>query len=97
MVNTDCGTTGIRDRFAQIEPTVLITVGSYQFNGRLRNQLGSVEELLEALPTVEHHILVDQEQATVQKHAAGEIPAGRLTGHSRLYSQIVAAPKTPEL
>jgi len=96
VVNTDFGATGIRDRFAQIEPTVLITVDSYQFNGRARNQLGSLEELLEALPTVEHHILVDQEQTTAHKHTSGEIPAGRLTGHSRLYSQIVAEPKTPE-
>lgn len=96
VVNTDFGITGIRDRFAQVEPTVLITVDSYQFNGTPRSQLGSLEGLLEALPTVKHHILVDQEEVTAQKYAAQEIPTGRLAGGSLLYSQIVAEPKIPE-
>lgn len=46
VVNTDFGVQGIRDRFEQIEPTVLITVDKLEFNGRHRDQLPLLAEIL---------------------------------------------------
>lgn len=60
VVNTDFGAQGVADRFAQIEPKVLITVDGYEFGGRLRDMTGSLPELRSVLPTVEHVILADQ-------------------------------------
>lgn len=59
VVNTDFGIDGIRDRFAQIEPTVLITIDVHEFNGSTHDQLERLPELLAALPSVRHHILID--------------------------------------
>ncbi|GAA4284556.1 acetoacetate--CoA ligase [Brevibacterium daeguense] len=82
VVSPDFGVQGIADRFAQIEPKVLLTVDGYRFNGRLLEMTGTVPELLTALPTVEHHILVDQ----LPVAADGIRPGSSTT----LYSEIVA-------
>lgn len=89
VVNTDFGVQGIRDRFEQIEPTVLITVDELEFNGRHRDQLPLLAEILEALPSVQHHILVD----TVLP-AEAQLPSTRV--QSLRYSQLVADPQEPE-
>ncbi|GAA1365174.1 acetoacetate--CoA ligase [Arthrobacter rhombi] len=60
VVNTDFGSTGVADRFAQIEPKILLTVDGYEFGGKLRDMTGSIPELLGVLPTVQHVIVADQ-------------------------------------
>lgn len=86
VVNTDFGIRGIRDRFEQIEPKVLLTVDACHFNGSRRDQTGSLPQILDALPSVEHHILVDQYD---------DVPAPELRVPSLRYSQIVAEPRRP--
>ena len=54
----DFGVKGVIDRFRQIEPTVLIAVDGYHFNGKKVDRLASVAELREQLPTVRHTVVV---------------------------------------
>ncbi|MDN5910260.1 MAG: acetoacetate--CoA ligase [Brevibacterium sp.] len=70
VVNTDFGAGGIADRFAQIEPKVLITVDRSTFAGRVHDQLPQLRTILGALPTVCHHILIDTGEGD------GDGPAG---------------------
>lgn len=55
----DFGVKGLVDRFAQIEPTVLIGVDGYQFNGKRIDRRDVFSALLDQLPTVRHAIVVD--------------------------------------
>lgn len=63
VVNTDFGVQGISDRFGQLAPRVLLTVDGYDFNGRYRDMTENLTDIINALPTVEHHILVDTQSA----------------------------------
>ncbi len=104
VVNTDFGVKGVADRFAQIEPAVLLTVDGYQFNGSHYDQLASLPQLLEALPTVRHHILVENTQddaGTVELPTGGAVTAPgtgpvESTVSTRRYREIVSAPQAPE-
>lgn len=90
VVNTDFGVDGIADRFAQIEPSVLFTVDTHEFNGEHRDQLPQLPAILDALPSVRHHILID---------SAGSAPdtavRDDLRVPSAVYSEIVATPAEP--
>jgi acetoacetyl-CoA synthetase len=48
------GARSVIDRFAQIEPTVLLTVDGYRHAGKDFDRTGVVESILAELPTVEH-------------------------------------------
>jgi len=54
----DFGTGSVVDRFRQIEPKVLLAVDGYRYGGRDFDRLEAVTAVLEALPTVEHLVLV---------------------------------------
>ena len=54
----DFGIRAVLDRFVQIEPTVLIAVDGYRFNGRDHDRRDVVAELRAALPTVRTTIAV---------------------------------------
>src|SRR6476660_1038941 len=54
----DFGARSVIDRFAQIEPKVLLAIDGYRYGGKDFDRLGVVRELLEALPTVEHTVLL---------------------------------------
>ena len=87
VVNTDFGVQGISDRFAQIEPKVLLTTDSVELGGRDRDMLAQLPEVLAALPTVEHHVLVDTKGGPVPDDV--RVPSARL-------SEIVATPREPD-
>lgn len=91
VVSPDFGVKGIADRFAQIEPTVLLTVDGYLFNGTEHDLTGTVDDLLEALPTVREHVLVDQLPDAADRAAA----AAESRASTTLYSRIVAEPVEP--
>ncbi|MFI6577380.1 acetoacetate--CoA ligase [Nocardiopsis sp. NPDC050513] len=55
----DFGVRSVIDRFAQIEPKVLLAVDGYRYGGRDFDRRPVVAELREALPTVEHTVLLD--------------------------------------
>ena len=54
----DFGARSVIDRFAQIEPRVLLAVDGYRYGGRDFDRLGVVQELVAALPTVEHTVVL---------------------------------------
>jgi acetoacetyl-CoA synthetase len=52
------GARAVADRFAQIEPTVLLTVDGYRYGGKDVPRLEVVAGLLEELPTVRHTVVL---------------------------------------
>ncbi|WNV75446.1 acetoacetate--CoA ligase [Geodermatophilus sp. DSM 44513] len=71
-VAPDFGTRAVLDRFAQIEPTVLVAVDGYRWNGREFDRRDVVAELRTALPTVRTTI-------AVPRLHPGELPDGALS------------------
>ncbi len=53
----DMGTNAVLDRFKQIEPKVLIGCDSVTYGGRTLDRTGVLQELLAALPSVQHVIV----------------------------------------
>lgn len=64
----DFGTRAVRDRFAQIEPTVLLAVDGYRYGGKVFDIRQNVTALQELLPTVRQTVLVPyvDETATLE-------------------------------
>ena len=54
----DFGARSVIDRFAQIEPKVLLAVDGYRYGGKDFDRTGVVKELLAELPTVEHTVVL---------------------------------------
>ena len=54
----DFGVSTVVDRFAQIEPKLLLAVDGYRYNGRPFDRMEVVAELERSMPTVEHTVLV---------------------------------------
>ena len=54
----DFGAPAVIDRFRQIQPRVLLAVDGYRYGGRDFDRMDTVAELREALPTVEHTVLL---------------------------------------
>ena len=54
----DFGVSTVVDRFAQIEPKVLLAVDGYSYDGRDFDRMDVVAELERAMPTLEHTVLV---------------------------------------
>jgi len=55
----DMGTAAVLDRFKQIEPKVLFAVDGVTYGGRDHDRMAVVQELRNALPTVQHVVLHD--------------------------------------
>jgi len=60
----DFGSSGVVDRFGQIEPKVLFTADGYQFKGKCINSLTTIQDVLPQLPSVEKLIVIPYLQAT---------------------------------
>ncbi|RIK43940.1 MAG: acetoacetate--CoA ligase [Chloroflexi bacterium] len=60
----DFGSRGVLDRFAQIEPKVLIAVAGYHYGGKAFDRRPNVVELQAGLPTVQKTILIDSPAIT---------------------------------
>ncbi len=54
----DFGLRGVRDRFSQITPKVLITVNGYQYNGKKISIVERVKKIAEEIPSLEHIVIV---------------------------------------
>jgi acetoacetyl-CoA synthetase len=54
----DFGPSSVVDRFAQIEPKVLLAVDGYSYNGRDFDRMEVVSELERSIPTLTHTVLV---------------------------------------
>ncbi|MFD0775309.1 acetoacetate--CoA ligase [Streptomonospora algeriensis] len=55
----DFGVRSVVDRFAQIEPKVLLAVDGYRYGGKDFDRTDVVAELREQLPTVEHTVVLN--------------------------------------
>ncbi len=54
----DFGTRGVLDRFAQIEPKVLLAVDGYAYQGREHDRRGVVETLMDEMGSLAHTVLL---------------------------------------
>ncbi len=54
----DFGADSVVDRFAQVDPKVLIAIDGYRYGGKDFPRLETVERLREQLPSLEHTVLV---------------------------------------
>jgi acetoacetyl-CoA synthetase len=70
------GARAVIDRFAQIEPKVLLTVDGYRYGGRDFDRRAQVEEILRGLPTVEHTVLLPS--------LGSSLPTGAITWEALL-------------
>ena len=81
----DMGATVVLDRFRQIEPKLLFAVDSYTYNGKPHDRAALVDELLQALPSVQHVV-----------HVPGPLAApGRVAWRDRLEWQDALAQPAP--
>jgi acetoacetyl-CoA synthetase len=80
----DFGTRAVLDRFAQIEPTVLVAVDGYRFNGKDYDRRDVVAELRSALPSVRTTV-------AVPRLFPDEVPGGALP-----WAEAVADAQEPE-
>jgi acetoacetyl-CoA synthetase len=80
----DFGTRAVLDRFAQIEPTVLVAVDGYRWAGREHDRRDVVAELRAALPGLRATV-------AVPRLHPGEVPDGALP-----WAEAVAGPREPE-
>jgi acetoacetyl-CoA synthetase len=74
----DFGARAVRDRFAQIEPTVLLAVDGYVYGGKRFDVRSTVQQLREELPTLATTVLVPylDEAATLD----GAVPWAEFSG-----------------
>jgi acetoacetyl-CoA synthetase len=76
------GVSSVVDRFAQIEPKVLVAVDGYRYNGSWRDRRDALAEIRRRLPTL---------QATVLVGGTGGIEADGVVGWERLLEQGAGA------
>ncbi len=57
--SADFGIEGVVDRFGQSRPKVLVTVSSYEYNGKRHSLLPKIKELTERLDFLEQVVIVD--------------------------------------
>jgi acetoacetyl-CoA synthetase len=62
----DFGTSSVIDRFAQVEPKVLITVDSYQYNGKVFDKQEVIQDLIKSLPSLEQVIIISSKDILPQ-------------------------------
>ena len=84
----DIGAASAVDRFAQLDPVVLLAADGYRFGGKQRPRLDAVGELLDGLPTV---------RALVQVPVLGADLLARPGLPVRSWLDAVAAPCEPEV
>jgi acetoacetyl-CoA synthetase len=76
------GVSSVVDRFAQIEPKVLVAVDGYRYNGSWRDRRDALAEIRRRLPTL---------QATVLVGGTGGVEADGTVGWERLLEQGAGA------
>lgn len=59
----DFGTEAVIDRFAQISPTVLIAVDSYQYNGKNFARTDTIRQILKAIPSIKTLVLITESRS----------------------------------
>ncbi len=76
----DFGTPAVVDRFAQIEPRVMVVVDRYHYNGKSFDKSDVVRDLVRAIPSLEHVIVISD----------GDVM--KLDKPALLWASVMAAP-----
>ncbi len=87
------GARSVIDRFAQIEPKVLLAVDGYRHGGKDFDRLAVVRSILEELPTVEHAVLLpyldlDADPAGIEEGISWEDLLERGEGAELSFEQV---------
>ena len=85
----DFGVQGVLDRFGQIQPRVIVSADGYFYGGKAHDSLSRLGDVVRALPSVEHAVIVpylkDKPDAGAVRGAAlwsdfvGDAPTGTMT------------------
>jgi acetoacetyl-CoA synthetase len=95
----DFGTRGVVDRFAQLEPKVLLCVDGYQYGGKPFDRRAVVDELRAAMPSLECVVSVPYLRAS---EGASEVGAHGMIGTqgtegSFHHDSVSSVPSIPEI
>jgi acetoacetyl-CoA synthetase len=82
----DFGTRGVVDRFAQLQPKVLLCVDGYQYGGKPFERRSEVEKIIAALPTLERVIYLPYLNRDDRRP---------LSGHTVLWDELLRHPPVP--
>jgi acetoacetyl-CoA synthetase len=82
----DFGTHGVLDRFAQLQPKVLLCVDGYQYGGKPFNRKAEVATIIAGLPTLERVIYVPY---------LNPDDRAPLSHHTVLWNDLLAHPPVP--
>ena len=64
----DFGTQSVIDRFAQIEPKVLVAMDSYSYGGKAFNKSDVIEAVVAAIPSIEKVVLISTKPTLTRDH-----------------------------
>ena len=67
-VGQDYAPAAVVDRFAQLEPTVLVAANGYRFNGRVHDKTAAVTEVREALTTLKATVMLVRDGIPAPEH-----------------------------
>ncbi|MHA1907150.1 MAG: acetoacetate--CoA ligase, partial [Candidatus Thorarchaeota archaeon] len=85
---TGLGSKAVRDRFEQIEPTILFTVDSYSYKGKDFDVIAKAEEVAKGIPSLEKTVVIPYIR---------EEPDISSLANSTLYNKFVTPPKGPDI
>jgi acetoacetyl-CoA synthetase len=98
------GARSVIDRFAQIEPKVLLTVDGYRHGGKDFDRTAVLESILAELPTIEHTVILpylSEGEAPDRSVSDGEVPERSAAGRSPIgrlsWSKLLALGHGAEL
>jgi acetoacetyl-CoA synthetase len=78
------GARTVIDRFAQIEPTVVLVADCYRFAGKEYDRTPVIREILAELPTVEHVVWFPYLEPSRPARIAGALPWSQFTDGDRI-------------
>ena len=84
----DFGASAVIDRFAQIEPKVLLAVDGYSYGGKEFDRSATVRDLIEAMPQLRRTVVVELMSGSAE---------GGLGGETSTWSELLRAGEGAEL
>jgi acetoacetyl-CoA synthetase len=88
----DFGTGSVVDRFAQIEPKILVATDSYNYGGKTFDRAAVVSELIAALPTLKEVIVVSTNDKAIPQSKTKVVPWRSVTIDAHAALQFVRVP-----
>jgi len=63
----DFGVQGVKDRFGQVKPKVLVCVEGYVYNGKLYSVIDTLNAIIPTMPSLDHIVVVSQNHSSLKK------------------------------